>query len=554
MRPFSRWGAPLACLLVLPALGTGLVIDDYLLRLRVHDANGIRWQGLLDTFSLVERHGVPALRELGELPWWSDPDLTLRFFRPLAALTHALDFAWLSPFWMHVESMLLLALLNVLVALWYRRWLGEASALATALFALAPGHIYVASWIANRNALLAALFGVGALLLYERARSQGRSVLPATLLYALGLLSGEIGVCTLGLLIAYALCLDQAPRPWRALAPAFLLTGGWGVAHQLLGYGARESPLYVSPLEPRFVLELAAHVPTLLFGQWGVPAIGLSMLLARPMAWAFTGVCLLCLALWAPRVITLAKAEPRARFGLVGSLLAVLPVSATVPHDRLLIIADIAGLGLLALAGARFKKLMRARLALAALLGLASAASLREHHARGSEPFAEVLREPSVAQQSVVLMNAPVMYYAIQLPWLRAFDGGPSPKRLRTLVPGLHTLTLERRDARTLRVHADGGLFQPLGTGAAWVSPDYVWQLLNQFTRARWAYRPGDVVALSDLTVRVVSAPGGYPETVDFTFRAPLAQYRFMQWRDGRYEPWLLPDLGTTGTLAAQQP
>jgi hypothetical protein len=70
VRDRPRSFALLACMLVLPALGSGLMLDDYFLASKLRDAHSVRWAGLLDAFSFAD--DVQNERELGELPYWSD--------------------------------------------------------------------------------------------------------------------------------------------------------------------------------------------------------------------------------------------------------------------------------------------------------------------------------------------------------------------------------------------------------------------------------------------------------------------------------------------------
>ncbi|HEX5659849.1 MAG TPA: hypothetical protein VFX59_21790 [Polyangiales bacterium] len=534
-----RWGPPLAAWLALPALHVGLVVDDHLLRDRLWTARGIRWRGLLDAFWLVG--DVPQLRELGDLPWWSDPQLQLRFFRPLAALTHALDFALLPPWLMHVESMLWLAALNVAVAHWYRRLLEpESAGVASALFAVAPGHVFAASWLANRNAVLAALFAVLALTLYARAREAERTTWPAAALLGLSLLAGEIGVGASALWIAYAACID---RNLRRLAPGLIVSFVWLAVRAALDYGVYASTLYVDPLrEPlRFAAAFVEHMPLLLFGVLGVPAITLALLVAHPLAWSGLGSVVLL-------VPYRLRTDARARFGLLGMLLALIPVAATAVHDRLLIVADVAGLGLLAQAlscrNDRIAKLwLLVRAAASVLLALAYAASMQQH-------LDQQRAFDTIADAAPVFVNSPCSYYAIQLRRLRVHEGGMVPERVRVLASGLYPLDVERRDAHTLRIRAEGGLLQPLGSyrspgqKPAWFSPLYLAQTLDHFPRARWTYRRGDTIALRDLTLRVSSAPDGYPEQVDVRFRTPLAEVPLWEWNAGRYRRFAVPAIG----------
>ena len=86
----------LAILLGLPSIGTGLVADDLLQRLVLlgewpfASGKGPVW----DLFAFVPGStiGLVGQQELGIFPWWSDPEITATFFRPVTVATHFLDY------------------------------------------------------------------------------------------------------------------------------------------------------------------------------------------------------------------------------------------------------------------------------------------------------------------------------------------------------------------------------------------------------------------------------------------------------------------------------
>src|SRR5512146_2780582 len=144
----------LGLLLLSPSLTSGLAADDWFHRLVLtgNDVLGGIHHRSMDLF--VFSNGDPAVghaqQESGLLGWWADPTAALAYFRPLASLTHLLDYRLFpdSPFWMHAHSLLWFGL--GLVALWrvYRRffdppWIG---ALALLLYAVDDAHGFVVSW------------------------------------------------------------------------------------------------------------------------------------------------------------------------------------------------------------------------------------------------------------------------------------------------------------------------------------------------------------------------------------------------------------------------
>src|SRR4029434_7230382 len=95
-----------------------------------------------------------ALLDRGVIPWWSDPQLRIRFLRPLPSafvwLDHRLfGHAALAP---HLLSLLWWAAAVLAANALYRTAIGPPPALAaTALFAFSPTLTIPLLWLANRD-------------------------------------------------------------------------------------------------------------------------------------------------------------------------------------------------------------------------------------------------------------------------------------------------------------------------------------------------------------------------------------------------------------------
>ena len=79
--------------------------------------------------------------ESGELAWWAAPNLRWRFFRPVAQLTHYAEYRAFGrggSVWMHLDSVLWMALLAAVVAAFYRQMFGATwiAGLAAILYAV----------------------------------------------------------------------------------------------------------------------------------------------------------------------------------------------------------------------------------------------------------------------------------------------------------------------------------------------------------------------------------------------------------------------------------
>lgn len=87
--------AALAMAMVVPSLAVGLQFDDYLLRRTILAAPDFS-AAINRPFVFMD--GNPdhtrRLMDSGAFPWWALPDGQVAFWRPLAALTHWIDFRY----------------------------------------------------------------------------------------------------------------------------------------------------------------------------------------------------------------------------------------------------------------------------------------------------------------------------------------------------------------------------------------------------------------------------------------------------------------------------
>ena len=120
-----------------------------------------------------------------------------------------------SPWFMHLESMVLYGLMAFSIAKLYQQILSVtvAAGLCGILFAIDDAHSMVVMWIANRNALWAVLFGVLAVLCFVRYRvgTFPKGVILGPLCFGLGLLSGETALGAAAYLFAYVVWLERGP-------------------------------------------------------------------------------------------------------------------------------------------------------------------------------------------------------------------------------------------------------------------------------------------------------------------------------------------------------
>jgi hypothetical protein len=555
----------LAVLLMTPCLASRMVLDDHVLAVkaaRTPSVAGLPPEPLgLFTFTTGDPQRNQLLIDEGALlPWWTEPHHLNAFFRPLSALSHVLDFrVWpQSSALMHAHSLLWFAALLLALAHVYRVIDAGAApllcGLALLLYALDDAHGATVGWIANRNALISATFALPALSAHHRWVADGFRpgawLAPACI--ALGLCGGETAICIVGYLAAYALCLD--PRPLRARAISLLPYLAILIAHRLLyhalGLGSFGSSAYHDPLhEPiAFAHMLAYNLPALLSAELFVPVADLAFfgdVSGRGALWLW---CMASLALLAWLALPLLRRDPHARFWALGMLFAAVPLSASLPGDRLLLALGFGGAALLARmlaelwrAAAGLSVGRRLSTALLVVLHLLAAPFSLPVRAYALEPLGRAIDRldaglpstPQVTEQTAIVLNAPVTIMLSYLQVARAARHVPRPAHLYWLASSSSEIVVTRIDAHTLRVdQARGFLRRPEET---------------HYRADPRGLEAGARVSLAGMQVRVVSTlPDGRPKRVDFEFAEPLesARYLFRIYQAGQLVTWRPPASG----------
>ena len=384
--------------------------------------------------------------------------------------------------------------------------------------------------------------------------SGGRAPCVRPPLLLVGLLSAEMAVATTAFLFAYALFVDtgQLRKRIARLIPCAAVVVSWQLAYNVQGYGAADSGIYVHPLgQPlQFAAKLVERVPVLTLGQLGAPPADAWLLLPSN---ARVGVYALALAVFVGMGLLLKPllAQPLTKFWVLGATLALVPISATFPSDRLLVFVGIGAAGALASCFASAMEeaprgwrrhaiggLVLLHLVLAPLL-----LPIRSHTttmmAAAIAPYEEVIgTEPDIGDRSLVVVTAPtdgsVVYPVIHL----AARDAPQPKNMRVLSTSAAAVEVTRVDAYTLRIRPTDGFYATE---------------VEQMVRApHIAFTVGDVVTLSDMTVTITEVdPSGRAMQADMRFVEPLESPRWFFTRGdwGGIDPWTPPAVGTTETL-----
>lgn len=301
------WLAAATALVSLPILFVGFSYDDFAHRLVLeHRIPGYAggWFGLYDF--TPPNLPAPALIDGGLLPWFTSPELSLRFLRPLSSATLALDHVLFgrNAFWAHAHSMLWMGLLTWVTARLFLRWFSARAAWFSAfVFALSGVHGVPTAWLASRHTTVAAALGALALWAWARYREQQWR---AGFWFALGglvasLLASESGLVAVVFLVGYELGTRGLRRGLAGAAPHLLVGLGYLALYGALGYGAKGSSFYVSPFDSpgRYLLAASTGIPTLsvelltgfpsalgaIFPAARLPFVFLGLVLSSGAAW-----------------------------------------------------------------------------------------------------------------------------------------------------------------------------------------------------------------------------------------------------------------------------
>jgi hypothetical protein len=523
-------------LVYLPALRASYLLDDYLHASMIAGAYPAP-RSPFDLYNFVSDADRAALFERGMLPWWSDPRLTIRFFRPLSSALIWAEHRVLGdgPLVLHLHSLAWWAAAVLAARALFRRLLAPRPAqIATFVFALAPCHALPLAWLANREALVSLTFGLAALGAYLRwrdARALGNGAL-AALLFGAAMLGGEYALSLAGYVLAIEIAdRGTGARPWweRAvgLLPFAVPAAAYLLVRRALHYGTLGSGFYTDPFrEPASFLRSAPRrVVTLLLEGWF--SLDTETLTVETPWWVLAIAFVAAAALLTlPLRRALGRLDPAqqqaAAWLLPGSVLALGPVLAVVPSPRLL------GASMLGVAAAVAwllehawfpSELPAARRGGADLTGTAALAIgfaqlvhgpatswlVGRHFQQSSASFAAQAAElrarlDDPASAEVMVLRG--MGGSFFLPFALDASRAP-PARWRILAQTGHALAL-RRDPRTLDivVPPSQGVF-PTGSG-------------NLFRNERTRVAAGDVFTLPGLRVTILELGAEGPRAVRF--------------------------------------
>ena len=187
--------------------------------------------------------------QMTAVPWWTNTGWRIRYFRPVASLSHLMDYTfWKSnPLPYHVHNVVLYALLVILLYCLYNAFFRQAWAAfcGALIFTLEPCHYMTVRWIASRNDIICAIFLVACLIFYLRFFEK-RRLLPGfffILSYILALCSKEISFIFPILILIHDLIRFKSLKAailsqWKVYILLFIINTSYFLFYQVNGYGS----------------------------------------------------------------------------------------------------------------------------------------------------------------------------------------------------------------------------------------------------------------------------------------------------------------------------
>jgi hypothetical protein len=296
---------------------------------------------------------------------------------------------------------------------------------------------------------------------------------------------------------------------------------------------------------------LVERCPVMLGGMWSQVNVDLWAALAGPGQLVFSAIALVFCGAASVLLVPLLRNSREARFWALGMILALVPVAAAFPMNRLLLFAGIGFFGLMAMLTSEVgllgenrrngrpwirrsvKMLLVLHGPVAVVLLMASLAFLPIFNLLFTAGARAAPRDAALADQSLVFVNGhefPCVYTSI----IRLTDpDSPAPRRIAILGPMTSPASVTREDDRTLVIASDDGwLFHPMDR-------------LMRSADAPFTVDQRVEAADFEAVVRYVTGDGR-PLTVAFEFRLPLddPSYRWVRWRRGRLVSFPVPPVG----------
>lgn len=525
----------LTALLYLPALSLGFVADFYWLPSL---AGGAPAGAAPYDVRFADETARAWWLAHGLVRWWSTDEFQWVLLRPLSTALLRAQWALFGnqAFGWHALSLALYLGLVAIAGALYRRLLAPAPALlALFAFALHSSHPQSVWLYSDQHAVISVGAGLGGFLAHlrwlEDGWAPGRLVSP--LLFVVGLSAGETTLATLPLWVAWD---RRTALPVVAIAVVYVLV------HALAGYTSRDSLIFVDPADGAltFLGEAFRRVPALVAGSFGVfPA---DLWLFRPELRRLQAVLALVVTV---HVFVLAPRQRITRVLAAAGAMSLLPVAASPPGGRLLLVSSFCAAGLVATVlteawrrHARLYWIGAAPLGLVTMVApLLIVPAILLGYVRGLDEMgvvaAETAEVPPDAEDCVVLTLPGTDFGMNFLSIQHILHARPFPTSWTVLSAARHDQSFRRTAADTLELVVHGGRL--LDEGGERI-----------FRPRPWPLRPGDELDQAGVHATILAVDEVGPTHVAFRFPRALddPRYAVLAWVDSRLRRVELPPVG----------
>ncbi|PIE41042.1 MAG: hypothetical protein CSA49_05435 [Gammaproteobacteria bacterium] len=488
------------------------------------------------------------LRNYGNLPWWSSETGSMQPYRPLAGLTHWIDYNLLNAntFLMQLHNLLYFLLFSMVTLFFFLNFTTnhKVAVITTLLIVFDISMSINLGFYSSRNTYIALSLALLSLHFYSSWRSKEirTHFIYALLLFAGALLTAEAAVALSAYFGAYAFTMDK--RGWKkglvATLPFAILVICWRILYNLGGYGAEDIGLYLDP--GRDLLAFCSHL-LLLF-----PLICFSLISAmdgiggnlRPDLLPYVSVALwiilIALLVFAGQHI---KNHPKRRMMLFGALMAVVPHCALVTAgNRSGTFVAIGGFYLLATSIIFLidKQRSKAKRTVGYMIGGYHIAipvlaitllswgliPIPVHDNRSYSSIEE--SHQSLKNKHLVILNHFSSADLLVAPYKWDYEGKPTPEKVQAMAPGLSSLQIKRLTTNEYLITGKTVLNQTnpmlsLSGEQPAQSRYYTFHTLQGLVTAPdTQYIPGQMITSADMLINILSTIDGVVHEYKVTF------------------------------------
>ncbi|OUS31923.1 hypothetical protein A9Q99_02185 [Gammaproteobacteria bacterium 45_16_T64] len=511
-----------------------------------------------------------AYRNYGNLPWWSSNNASMVPFRPVAALSHWVDYTVFGKTlqFHRLHSLLYFLLLGIAAYFLYTKISTKHAVAVFVVLLLVVDFSLTKSfnWVIARNSYMACAIGIFSISAYIRWRCHGKTYDLLLSLFLLGaaILTAEAAISAIAYMGAYTLCVekhDSIIKKIPPLIPFVVLIVLWRILYSSAGFGSNDIGQYVDPGRSpvAFLVNFLEVFPLVCISLiTGIDSLVVMIhpekrLIVSVVGWVVSLGCVFFI--W-PTL----KESRTARFMFVGSIVAAIPGTALISGESRTVTFSSIGffyllaLWLVTLYGNRssflsrwgFRLTILWHLVLPALLAVFLTSNV-SGFSQQSKQYESVPDGVETKEYELVIVNdSSAMFYYLPFEW--AFRGFKLPARLNVLTPGLNTVDITRESERLFIISTPAGMpihhkanIDSLSGDEPVVGAAYSGLFaLGFFTTPEQTPAKGEVILNSDMKITIVEENliGPTKITVEFIGKTSPDQkvWQRFDWSEYKYK------------------